>query len=365
MLTNVLNAKFFVKAEPGKNEDDGKSDDKTKKINMIIYLSTSERNSLTLTQMEEIIYGLERKYLLTGTEELNVLYLIYSDNIERDKALNNGNIKFWIIDVLAKQLIIYEDQPEDFDGLKSEIENQLNDEYNGKTGYQYQKRRYNEGLKSISNNMSGNYGTNENLSLRRFIPYVTILIMLINIIIFAILESIGSTEDALFMIRHGAAYTELIFGHNEYYRLFTCMFLHFGIVHLCSNMVALLLIGSEVERLYGRLRYMVIYVITGLAGSILAEAINYMNSKNVVSAGASGAVYGIQGALMILVFRYRNEKKSKVYKILLMLLFLIVIGRTTENVDNYAHLGGFVSGVICGKLFILGDKMEVESKEKN
>lgn len=369
MMTNMSKANFFVRTEQDNVKDDDEGDDKSnhnsggkaKRINMIINLSTSEKSSLTLAQMEETLHELERKYLLTGVEKINVLFLVYSDNIERDKVFNNGNINFWIIDTLAKQLIIYEDQPEDFDGLKCEIEKHLDDIYNGKAAYQ--KRRYVRGLRSVSKNMSGSYGIDENLQTRRFIPYITIFIMLINIVVFAVLETMGSTESAPFMIQHGSSYTEYIFSRNEYYRLFTCMFLHFGIAHLSSNMIALLLIGSEVERLYGRLRFVVIYLMTGLVGSVLSEAINFMTSKNVVSAGASGAIYGIQGALMILVFRYRDTNKSKIFRIVLMLLFLIMIGRTTENVDNYAHLGGFISGVICGQLFIMGDQMEVKRKE--
>ena len=75
---------------------------------------------------------------------------------------------------------------------------------------------------------------------------------------------------------------------------------------------------------------------------------NYLTSKAVVSAGASGAIYGIQGALMVLVFANRKEKGSRMYKMLVMLLMLLVLGRVTENVDNYAHLGGFITGLLCG-----------------
>ena len=320
MATNLSEVRIFLKKD---DEEDGRS-----RIRMIITVSTAVKHPLSLPKLEEMARGLERKYLLTGTGSVEILFLVFSDNIERDKSFSEGDIRFWLVDTLTRRLIIFEDQPDDFDHIKSELELMIA----GKISYEKENR----GI--LQRDQNGNV----------FIPYLTILIMLINITVFVILERLGSTEDPGFMLKHGASYTERVFGEHEFYRLFTCMFLHFGISHLLSNMFALWFIGGEVERLFGRGKFLLIYFFTGLCASILSEVMNYLTSKAVVSAGASGAIYGIQGALMVLVFANRKEKGSRMYKMLVMLLMLLVLGRVTENVDNYAHLGGFITGLLCG-----------------
>lgn len=335
MNSNVPMINFFMK----RTEYD-------ENINIIGCISTSIKNSISVEQLENIAFQIERKFLLTGAKNVNTIYFIYSENVEKDKVFNTGNIKFWLIDIIAGQLIIYENQPDDFDGLKLQIQMSLNE------------------ISSHSDYRTGrtvsSFGSNRNRqSNLKTIPYVTILIILINTIIFFVLEHMGSTENAVFMMKHGAANSKLIFDESEYYRLFTSMFLHFGLAHLLNNMISLWFVGGEVERLYGRIEYVIIYVMTGLAGSIVSAMYNYVNGRDRVSAGASGAIYGILGALVVLFLRYRGKRNSRAYKMLMLLAFLIMAGRATGNVDNMAHLGGFIAGVICGFLFsMLNEKQD-------
>ena len=130
-------------------------------------------------------------------------------------------------------------------------------------------------------------------------PSITYIIIGICVFLFIMMYIFGNgSESTSTLIKFGANY-DLLTKSGEYYRLFTCMFLHIGIWHLLCNMYSLYIIGKEIENLYGKSKYLVIYVLSGLCGSILSIAF----SHNTISAGASGAIFGLLGAL--LYFGYR------------------------------------------------------------
>ena len=87
-----------------------------------------------------------------------------------------------------------------------------------------------------------------------------LLMVIINIVVFVILEWMGSTTDTMFMLHHGAMYEPLVVERGEYYRLFTCMFLHFGVQHLLYNMLLLIFVGDMLEKAVGKVRYLMIYL---------------------------------------------------------------------------------------------------------
>ena len=98
------------------------------------------------------------------------------------------------------------------------------------------------------------------------------------------MELFGSTENASYMVEHGASYAPYIYYGKEYYRLFTAMFLHFGISHLANNMLVLFFLGDNVERAVGHWKYLVIYLLSGLAGSGLSFAHAMLSGDYAVSA---------------------------------------------------------------------------------
>ena len=126
----------------------------------------------------------------------------------------------------------------------------------------------------------------------------TILLIAINVIVFFALSFFGMTEDAEYMLEHGAMYVPYMLEGEGYYRLFTSMFLHFGIDHLANNMVMLGAIGWNLEYEIGKIKFLIIYLGSGLAGNILSAFGDLMTGEYAVSAGASGAVFGIIGALL-------------------------------------------------------------------
>lgn len=172
-------------------------------------------------------------------------------------------------------------------------------------------------------------------------------LIVINIAVFLLLSLFGDTEDAVFMMRHGAMYRELITQEQEYYRIITCLFLHFGITHLLNNMVMLGAVGWNLEMEIGKIRFLLIYFGSGILGNILSLWHDIQTDTNVVSAGASGAIFGLMGALLYVVIANRGRLgRLSGRGMLTMVALSLYFGFTSSGVDNLAHVGGLVCGFI-------------------
>lgn len=139
----------------------------------------------------------------------------------------------------------------------------------------------------------------------------------------------------------GAMYEPFITEGQEYYRIFTCMFLHFGITHLMNNMIMLGALGWNLELEIGKLRFIIIYFFSGIGGNILSLIAAISAGESAVSAGASGAVFGLMGALLYVVIANRGRLgqlsgRGMIFMVVLSLYF----GLTSSGVDNMAHIGG-------------------------
>ena len=272
-------------------------------------------NRDSLRDLESIIY---KNLYFSGYSNIHVLFLVYTDNINRDRLFADDSVKVWLADIFNLKLIIYENQPEDFCSLKASVESAIMSDLSYKT------------IKNINNK-----------------PFITIILAAINIIAYMIIEITGSSLDSDFMIKCGAAYSPLIYENHEYFRLITSMFLHFGVEHLANNMLSLILIGNELEKEIGHLRYLIIYFITGITASLASSYMYYSSSQNVVSAGASGAIMGISGALVILLLTNRQRiNRSKGIRFFIVLILMINSGLNTSGIDNYAHIAGLITGAV-------------------
>ena len=177
-------------------------------------------------------------------------------------------------------------------------------------------------------------------------------IILLNILISLLTEITGSWEDVNHMLRWGAAGTLDIMQQHEYYRLFTAMFLHFGIQHLGNNMLVLLFIGDCLERNLGKIRYGLLYLLGGAGANLLSLFHELYSKEYVVSAGASGAVFAVIGGLLYIVIRNKGHIENFSSRQLLILAFLSLYhGLTSTGVNNIAHLGGLLCGFLLGILF--------------
>ncbi|MBA4699935.1 MAG: rhomboid family intramembrane serine protease [Ruminococcus sp.] len=176
----------------------------------------------------------------------------------------------------------------------------------------------------------------------------TTTLIVINIAVFLILTFLGDTEDTVFMLNHGAVYGPYISEGHQCYRLFTSLFLHFGIEHLLNNMVLLGALGWNLELETGRIKFLLIYFIAGLGGNLFSFWMNSRTDTVVVSAGASGAIFGLMGALLWVVIKNHGRVgRLTNRRILFMVALSLYFGFTSSGVDNAAHIGGLVCGFIA------------------
>lgn len=175
----------------------------------------------------------------------------------------------------------------------------------------------------------------------------TNILVFINIIVFLVLELQGSTLDTEYMLKSGAACAPLIIDYGQYYRLFTSMFLHFGIQHIFNNMLVLFFLGDNLERAIGRVRFVIIYILSGLGGSALSCAYSYIRGELIISAGASGAIFGVIGALFYIVLINKGRLENMTTRRLgLLIIISLYHGYSEVSIDNAAHIGGAICGVI-------------------
>ncbi len=179
----------------------------------------------------------------------------------------------------------------------------------------------------------------------------TIFLIVANVVVFIVLSIIGMTEDAQFMLEHGAMYVPVVAERGEYYRLFTSMFLHFGFEHLMNNMIMLGVIGWNLEREIGSIRFLIIYLGSGLCGNILSAVISIYQQDFAVSAGASGAIFGIMGAMLYVAIRNRGRVGDMSgVGLVIMVALSLYYGFIGAGIDNMAHIGGLISGFLLGIL---------------
>lgn len=195
-------------------------------------------------------------------------------------------------------------------------------------------------------------------------PIITYILIFINIIMFVLMYMLGNgSENTNTLIDFGANYI-LLTKAGEYYRLITSGFLHIGIIHLLLNMYSLYIVGSQVEYFYGKVKYIIIYLFSLIMGSLFTVA---LSSVNTVSAGASGAIFGLLGSILYFGIKYRGYiGNSLVNQIVPVVVLNLIIGFTTPGIGNAAHIGGLIGGYLISMAVGIGiDKKEQRSSRIN
>ena len=169
---------------------------------------------------------------------------------------------------------------------------------------------------------------------------ITISLVAINVIIYLAMILFNQYDNT---INSFAVYGPFIFKYNEYYRLITGAFLHANFVHLILNCYSLYVIGSQIENFMGKWKYLIIYFVSAITGSMLSALLS-----DGASIGASGAIFGLMGSLLYFGYHYRvylgNVLKSQIIPLILLNL---LIGFITPGIDNFAHIGGLIGGALA------------------
>ena len=188
------------------------------------------------------------------------------------------------------------------------------------------------------------------------LPVVTLILIALNVAVFHPLELrlIASSQDLGTLIQFGAYSYHLIIEGGEYWRLLTSTFLHAHALHLLLNMGILFLLGSLLEGVYGKSRFLFLYLISAIVSSIAS----LLFVQNALGVGASGAVFGLIGVAVVLGIRYKDRLPRRLGRIfglrlvpfigIDLLLGFFVLPHFNYNVNNAAHLGGLFTGVIGG-----------------
>lgn len=176
--------------------------------------------------------------------------------------------------------------------------------------------------------------------------YVNGLLIALNVLFFLYLEITGSSENVYFMYIKGAMSAPAVLEDGEYYRLLTAMFMHFGIRHIMNNMLVLFVLGDNLERALGHVKYLIFYLLCGI-GSNWVSMMAHSTDTMTVSAGASGAIFGVVGGLLYVVTANKGRLEDlSTRQLVIMIFFSLYLGYTSTGVDNTAHLSGLVIGIV-------------------
>lgn len=186
---------------------------------------------------------------------------------------------------------------------------------------------------------------------------LTNILIAVNLLVFLISAWISKNIfdiDIYTLIIMGAKVNSLI-DKGQVWRLITCAFLHGGLIHIFFNMYALKILGPEIEYVYGKVKYLVIYLLSAIAASIFS----YIFGPQSVSVGASGAIFGLFGAMLIFGIKHRKQMgKAYMMNILQVIFVNVIIGISSSNIDNAAHFGGLIVGALIALL--LGERRSLK-----
>lgn len=262
---------------------------------------------------------------------VDLLTLFESKSDEKVKKMCAQYPNAWGYLPNAHRLVIYENQPGDFFGLRDAIESAEEMQRGTRVSAVGIKQRIWELFHP-----------------KNYLPaYSTIFFAVLNVLIFLILEFIGDTMDPVFIEKYGGLYPEDVLAHGEWWRILTSCFLHFGAAHLMNNMVIFCCVGSRLERVIGHWKLAVLFLLSGIGGGLLSCFAMVYSGEFAVSAGASGAVFGtIAGLLWAVIWNKGSLEGITTKGLFVMLGLSLYYGFSTIGVDNWGHIGGMLTGFL-------------------
>ena len=259
--------------------------------------------------------------------QYNMLAVILTDNVVRSREQAGDSIFYWLVDEDTRRLVVYENQPGEYGPARDCIERAL-----------------------------AGKGTE---AWKELVTPVNTLLIAVNILIFAIMEILGDTRSAAYVYHWGGFGISEFLTDPQWFRLITSAFLHFGVQHLFNNMLVLLVTGAQLEKLLGWKKYSMLYLLSAIGANAISLLWNiHTGDVMVVSAGASGAIFGVLGALLAILLRRRGHVDGiSRNQLFLVIGFTLFHGISTAGVNNSAHIGGLITGFLLGAvLFRTGNR---------
>ncbi len=312
-------------------------------------------NELSADEFKRIIMNIKMRLFDSGFQYINLLGLILTDfpNDTRQYCTDPG--ASWIIDLSGRRLIIFENQEPDFFDFRKDIENLLSDEQ-----YDTYIRKSNTLTHTFSDNRSGK---NSIKKPGEWFSLFNTIIIFVNILVFIIDFAAGFGGRAVSLKEAGALSWQRIIRNNEYYRLITHMFLHSGLEHLISNMMVLVFVGNSLENTAGRLKYLIIYFGSGIIAGIASISYNMIKADNTMSIGASGAIFGVVGAMIYIIIANKGRIEGiSGRRIILFAVVSLYGGIRSAGIDNAAHIGGLLAGIILAMIICRKNKKPINGR---
>lgn len=304
-------------------------------VNVLFVMDYHSGVYLAQDQYTHLKEGIRGMFASRGADEVHIMSLVIANDKEKVLAVSAGDRFCWQLSPELCQVLIYEDRVPDFYGIKGILESFLQEYESG-----VRSDRSKEGCRE-----SGSHITVQ----KKRIPLVTISLLAINVTLHLICTQ---KPDLLYNIGDLSGID--VWEKHEYYRIFSSMFLHADWSHLFSNMIALYFLGSILEKEYGYVRYIILYFGSGVLAAGASVAFQYMMQDFTGSVGASGAIYGILGALLWLILKHKGRYQEVTLPgMLFYLAYSMYSGIQGTNIDNAAHIGGLIAGFVIA-VFLRG-----------
>ncbi len=179
--------------------------------------------------------------------------------------------------------------------------------------------------------------------IKEYKSVVTFVLIGINVLIFFLETAAGGSEDVNIALKFGAMYTPYVLEDGKWYTIVTSMFVHYGINHIAGNMLALLAVGHHAEFYFGKVRFLIIYFVSGICGNLLSILVELHTQNYAVSAGASGAISGLIGTFLILSLDKATKEQFPLWRVLIGIALVLI--PSARNVNVAAHAGGMIAGI--------------------
>lgn len=323
-------------------------------VNVLHIIDYKQELYITEDQYTHIKEKIKLFFQEKGMGEIHILSLIICTDTEKAKQLCKNDAFCWIIDVKQNRLLIHENQAADFYGMKDILENFLYEIENAPAG------EPGNGEDAFRPDYQENWNAVKSI-VRQY--WANILLVAVNVILFMICTFTG---DLLY--NKGAFSVVNLIEDGEWHRVLTSMFLHGNIGHLISNMLILYYIGNVIEKQVGHFPYMIIYFLSGIMGNVFSAGYEMLTGDYVSSVGASGAVFGIEGALLVLAILHKGKLADVTTgRIVFSIAFSLYCGFTSAHVNNAAHVGGVIMGFLAAGIFwmLMPDIRKEKSKRKD
>lgn len=306
-------------------------------LSVIMLLDLEEGMALFSDTYRYVRQQIIRQFKEKGFEDVHLLTLL----ISRDAASAGEIIKdepfAWVVDALARRLLVPEGHVEDFYGLKSSIEECI-------------RHGGDDTALELEGNAKGDW-----LFILRNKAFVSYAVVILNFVIFTACIFGG---DAFY--EFGTMYPREVIGEGRWYQLVVSMFFHASAQHIFGNMLLLYLLGDIVELRLGHVRYLVLYLLAGIGGNLLSLLYSFLQADAVGSLGASGAIYGVVGAfLWILICNKGRIGNVLLPRALFMFGYSLYLGFTSTHVDNAAHVGGLFAGFLLAVVLYQKERRKV------